>query len=70
MILPGETAWFSFYDNKENLVNYKDTEVYKQDLIGIKTLDEQGKINFVALQGDHLRFSFTDIDEFMLPALK
>ncbi len=70
MIIPGETAWFSFYDSKYNLVNYKNTDLYKEDWIGIRTLDEQGKINYAALPGNHLQFSYDDIDRLMIPALK
>jgi len=70
MILPGETAWFSFYDANQNLVNYKDTELYKQDFVGIKTLDERGAINFASLPGNHLNFSYSDIDRLMIPALQ
>ena len=70
MILPGETAWFSFINVNDEVINYKDTELYKQDFIGIKTLDEANKIHFVTLPGNHLRFSYSDIDSVMVPALK
>mmetsp|Transcript_56953 Transcript_56953/g.144417 ORF Transcript_56953/g.144417 Transcript_56953/m.144417 type:complete len:94 (-) Transcript_56953:233-514(-) len=35
----------------------QDTKFYKQDLFGLKTADEAGKIFFETTPGDHLEFS-------------
>lgn len=70
MILPKETAWFQYYDQKMNVIDYTETEFYKQDFIGLKQLVEGNKVNFYELPGDHLNFDNEDIDEYMIPHLK
>jgi palmitoyl-protein thioesterase len=70
MIIPRETAWFQFYNEKKELLEFKDTEVYKKDLIGLKGLNEAGKIVMDSINGDHLQFTEKDIEEKMIPYLK
>jgi len=43
----------------------KDTRWYKKDLFGLKTADEAGKFYYEEFEGDHLRFEFTDFDEWI-----
>ena len=35
----------------------RETDWYKQDLFGLKTVDEAGKILFDTTNGDHLQFT-------------
>jgi palmitoyl-protein thioesterase len=70
MIIPRETAWFQFYDENRNVMKLEDTEFYQKDFIGLKQLNEENKIKFVELEGNHLNFDYEDIDKYMLPALK
>lgn len=46
VITPWQSSQFSIYDEKENVVNYKDRTLYKTDAIGLKTLDEQKRVHF------------------------
>ena len=69
MIIPRETAWFQFYNSELNLMDLQDSEFYIKDFIGVKTLNEQNKIEFVELKGNHLKFSHKDITTYMIPAL-
>ncbi len=71
MIFPKETAWFGFYNQDKSVVlNVTQTDLYNQDLIGLKQLMQEQKVQFVSLPGDHLRFSQADIDEYFIPALQ
>jgi palmitoyl-protein thioesterase len=70
MIHPKETAQFGELDTKGKLVNYKDTDLYKNDLIGLKALDDAGKLHFLTYPGNHLEFSMADIDRDIVPILK
>jgi palmitoyl-protein thioesterase len=70
MIIPKETAWFQFYDSNHNVVNLEDSEFYKNDYLGIRTLNEGKRIQFVELPGQHLHFNRDDIITHMIPALK
>jgi len=41
MIVPKETAWFEFYkENSTDLEPLENTDFYKNDVLGIKTLTE------------------------------
>ena len=55
---PRGTEWFSYYKpgQGKKMVPYNDTDLYKEDWIGLKKLDEEGKVDFLAVDGDHLRF--------------
>ena len=69
MIIPKETAWFGFYNSDGEVLDYKQTELYKKDLIGLKTIDEAGKLHFDSIDGDHLQFNMEDVDEKVVPYL-
>ena len=69
MIYPKETAWFYEIQADSTILPYNQTEFYKQDLIGLKTLDEAGKVKFVEWEGDHLQFSFDKIQSVLAPFL-
>ena len=70
MIIPKETAWFGYYDENNNTQAVYNSDLYKNDLIGLKTLNEKGKVNFDSINGDHLQFTQKDIEEKMIPYLK
>ncbi|CAG8441036.1 8830_t:CDS:2 [Scutellospora calospora] len=52
---PGDTAWFSFYDEEGNVVPIREQPLYKEDWIGLRTLDKAGKIVFKDCEGPHMR---------------
>jgi palmitoyl-protein thioesterase len=70
MIIPGQTAWFQFFNEKEEVIDFKETDLYKNDYIGFKSLVEQSKVNFVALEGNHLAFDYDDLKEHAIPILQ
>ncbi len=42
MIVPKETAWFQSYkENTTEIQELEETDFYKNDMLGLKTLDEQ-----------------------------
>ncbi|KAK9914923.1 hypothetical protein WJX75_002329 [Coccomyxa subellipsoidea] len=55
-IVPRESAWFGFY-NGTQLLTMQDTALYKEDWIGLKDLDERGRIEFKEVPGGHMHFS-------------
>jgi palmitoyl-protein thioesterase len=70
MIIPKETAWFQFYDESHKLLPLEESEFYKNDFIGVKKLNEEKKIQFVEIEGQHLEFDEDDILTYMIPALQ
>lgn len=69
MIYPKETAWFQGLDKKGNVQPLEESDFYKNDNIGLKTLNEAGKITFSKIEGDHLQFTTQYIKETVIPFL-
>jgi palmitoyl-protein thioesterase len=72
MVQPRTSQWFGFYRDGQDqqLVDMRDTNLYKQDWIGLKELDTQNKIKFVECHGDHLRFTDQWFIENVIPHLR
>ncbi|CAH0480348.1 unnamed protein product [Peronospora belbahrii] len=59
-VFPKESEWFGMYqdgDSYKTVLGFNETRWYREDLFGLKTLDEAGKVHFLSTDGDHLRFS-------------
>lgn len=46
------------------------TQLYTEDWIGLKTLDEAGKVKFINVTGSHLEISRSDMKKYIVPYLK
>ena len=44
VLSPAESGKFSFYDNELKVISLEDTHLYKNDLLGLKYLNENGKL--------------------------
>lgn len=44
--------------------------LYKEDWIGLKSLNEAGKVKFVNVSGHHLQIYVGDMKKYILPYLK
>ena len=67
MITPKYSAHFGEYNKNHEVVDMKDTESYKNDLFGLKTLDKAGKITYYWLDERHCWYSFADVDIYIIP---
>ncbi|KAH6592907.1 hypothetical protein BASA50_007745 [Batrachochytrium salamandrivorans] len=54
MVVPKETAWFSYYNADGVLLPLQEQPVYTHDLLGLKALDLAGRLDFISLPGNHL----------------
>jgi len=70
MIYPKETAWFQGLDSHGKVMKLEDQPFYSEDYIGLKSLNEAGKVTFSEIKGDHLQFTTTYIKETVIPFLK
>lgn len=63
MVYPNEGEWWGHFKDGslKEVVAMKDTKWYTEDLFGLKTVDEAGKIFFNSSAGDHLQFSRTEL---------
>ena len=70
MITPRESAFFQELDENHNLVEMEDTEIYKKDLFGLKTLNEAGKITKFLIDEKHCYYSWEDLNTYLIPFVK
>jgi len=59
MVQPKESEWFGFYVAGQDKLTYtlQQSELYQQDWIGLKQMNESGKLTFLATEGNHLQFT-------------
>jgi palmitoyl-protein thioesterase len=73
MVVPPDSEWFGFYTpgQASTIQQMNETDLYIQDRIGLQTMDNNGKIAFLSVDGDHLQFSTQwFIDSIINPYLK
>lgn len=67
VVTPKETSHFGYWKDGE-LKPLQQLEIYTKDRVGLKKMDEAGKVDFLTWPGDHLQFSLTDfVDKIVLP---
>ncbi|KAI3444780.1 hypothetical protein Pfo_001445 [Paulownia fortunei] len=71
ILVPKETSWFGYYPDGSwgTVLPAQETTLYTEDWIGLKTLDEAGKVKFVNVSGGHLDISYREMKEYILPYL-
>ncbi|KAK3710177.1 hypothetical protein QZH41_010580 [Actinostola sp. cb2023] len=72
MVVPKESEWFGFYKpgQTKELYTLQESDLYKEDHLGLQAMDKAGKLHFLAAIGDHLRFSDEFFNDKILPFLK
>jgi palmitoyl-protein thioesterase len=64
-VVPKESAWFSSYAPVEesqvsstpSLIPMKQQPLYSEDWIGLKQLDQAGRVKLVACEGEHMQIA-------------
>lgn len=57
MIVPKDTAWFGYLNEKGKVVDLRNQTIYTDDFIGLKRLDEQKRLFFETLPGEHVKLN-------------
>ncbi|RAL44521.1 hypothetical protein DM860_011798 [Cuscuta australis] len=72
VLIPKETSWFGYYPDGsfEPVLPPKQTSLYIEDWIGLKTLDDAGRVKFVNVSGGHLGISASDMKKHVIPYLE
>ncbi|KAA3460279.1 palmitoyl-protein thioesterase 1 isoform X2 [Gossypium australe] len=72
VLIPKETSWFGYYPNGafKPVIRPQETKLYSEDWIGLKTLDDAGKVHYVNVSGGHLGISKEDMKKHVVPFLK
>lgn len=71
VLIPRETSWFGYYpDGTFNpILPPQQTALYREDWIGLRTLDESGRVKYVSVAGKHLGMSRGDMKKHVVPYL-
>ncbi|GFO13381.1 palmitoyl-protein thioesterase 1 [Plakobranchus ocellatus] len=72
MVDPKDSEWFGFYDEGQAKTTHNMTQskLYQQDLLGLKELNESGRLFLLASPGDHLQFTDAWFEANILKFLK
>ena len=69
-LVPRETSFFQEFDFNGNVTAYKETDLYKMDAIGLKTMQENGQIErYLIKGGGHIANSKTCQQLYQIPFL-
>ena len=72
VITPWQSSHFGYYDTNETVVEMHDRPIYKDDMIGLKTLDGSGRLTLITVPNvPHVEWhkNVSIVDEFLLPYL-
>ncbi|CAD8136605.1 unnamed protein product [Paramecium octaurelia] len=70
MVLPKESAFFESVDPEtDKVIPLVESEFYIQDYIGVKQLDQQGKIKFIEIDDSHLKWTDEITKNIFIPFL-
>ncbi|KAJ7540242.1 hypothetical protein O6H91_10G006400 [Diphasiastrum complanatum] len=71
VLVPPETAWFGYFSpNATNSVlSFEETDLYKEDWIGLKVLKEKGGLTFLSFAGNHLTITKEQLQYQIAPYL-
>ncbi|KAK2981623.1 hypothetical protein RJ640_012905 [Escallonia rubra] len=72
VLIPKETSWFGYYPDGafNEVVPPQKTKLYEEDWIGLKTLDDAGKVKYISVPGNHLGISRSDTKKYVVPYLQ
>lgn len=69
VIYPNESEHFGYYadSTQTTMVKMEDTDTYKNDTLGLRELNESGRIFFYDSPHDHLGMTIEEVHEFIFP---
>ena len=74
IVTPPESEIFGEFSKKEHgkrhIIKMEDAQIYKEDLIGLKDLNEKGKLKTAHIDSSHTKYKDEDIKNTFIPFLK
>ncbi|KAG7015707.1 Palmitoyl-protein thioesterase 1, partial [Cucurbita argyrosperma subsp. argyrosperma] len=72
ILVPKETSWFGQYPDGafNSTIPPQQTKLYIEDWIGLKTLDEAGRVKYIRVDGEHIKISNSDMRKYVIPYLQ
>ncbi|XP_034178639.1 palmitoyl-protein thioesterase 2 isoform X3 [Osmia lignaria lignaria] len=72
VITPWQSSHFAYYDTNETVIEMRDRDIYKDDLIGLKTLDKSDRLTLITVPNvPHYEWhrNVSIVDDYLLPYL-
>ncbi|KAJ0961893.1 hypothetical protein J5N97_029721 [Dioscorea zingiberensis] len=71
VLIPKETSWFGYYQDGgfDTVLPPQKTPLYQEDWIGLKKLDDEGRVKFISVAGGHLELTEDDMKKYIVPYL-
>jgi len=71
MVQPKESEWFAFYAPGQDriVVPLNESQIYTEDWLGLKEMDQNGQLQFIPCPGNHLQFTQQWFKEYIFPYL-
>uniref|UniRef100_A0A336MSF6 Palmitoyl-protein thioesterase 1 n=1 Tax=Culicoides sonorensis TaxID=179676 RepID=A0A336MSF6_CULSO len=71
IVQPRESQWFGFYrpGQDEEVIEMEETDLYKNDRLGLKSMKASGHLFFLETEGNHLQFTKEWFVKNILPIL-
>ncbi|XP_022820486.1 lysosomal thioesterase PPT2 homolog isoform X1 [Spodoptera litura] len=72
VITPWQSSQFGYYNANETIIEMKAQDIYVEDKIGLRTLDETGRLHVVTVPGvNHFNWhmNMSIVDDYLLPFL-
>ncbi|KAJ1965656.1 hypothetical protein GGI12_000603 [Dipsacomyces acuminosporus] len=57
MIYPRSSSWFGYVDQASNEIPLQNTTLYTDDLLGLREMDQSGRLAFLTLEGKHMHIT-------------
>lgn len=68
-ITPREIEWWATQDTTGEIVYLRDQRLYQEDLNGLRTLDEAGKLYFYSGPGEHMFYDPSYVTTYLIPLM-
>lgn len=69
-VYPKESAIFGYPDIDGSIWSIRDVDLYQEDWIGLKNLDEQGRLIMYKYPGRHMEITTEEMDKTIVPVLR
>ncbi|XP_047306571.1 palmitoyl-protein thioesterase 1-like [Impatiens glandulifera] len=72
VLVPKESSWFGYFadGSRDKVLPVQETALYQEDWIGLRSLDEAGRVQFINVSGVHLEISEIDTMKYIVPYLR
>jgi len=61
VVVPRDSEWFGYFPigSLDSILQMQQQPIYQQDWIGLKTLDQSGRLQLIAIPGEHMEIDDT-----------